>query len=117
MILRALLAAVLAVVSASALLAQSPAVDRRVTLTDLRIQASLKNGATIVGIAPGGCLAERLSQRGYEAADDVSDRKTGVRIWYYRNMDGFLFVPYRTVKDLEILGALEPIESKVLRDV
>jgi hypothetical protein len=83
---------------------------------DLRIQVNLKNGASIVGIAPGGCLSERAGRTGYETTDDRSDRRSGVRVWYYRNLDGFLFLSFRTIEEIKILNALNPKESRILRE-
>lgn len=86
------------------------------TAPDLRVQVALKNGSSIVGIAPGGCLSERPSRAGYESCPDREERKSGIRIWYYRNLDGFIFLPHKTVGDVKVLNALDPAESKILRD-
>ncbi len=83
---------------------------------DLRVQVDLKNSSSIVGIVTSGALVERLGRSGYEPIEDQQERGAGIRIFYYRNQDGFLFLPYRDIREVQVLGTLTPEESRTLRD-
>jgi len=82
---------------------------------DLRVQVDLKNGSSISGVARGGVMLERKTRRGYYRTKDKSDRRSGIRIWHYRNTNGFIFITYRRIKGVRILGKLSREESLALR--
>lgn len=82
---------------------------------DLRVHAQLNNGHSIIGVALGSRLSEKSTRRGYSPTEDRKHRKSGVRVWYYRNLDGFIFLPHKTVEKLEVLGKLSSADSRALR--
>jgi hypothetical protein len=83
--------------------------------SDERVQVELKNGSAIIGVAPAGRFQERMGRYGYEEVADKSHRRTGIRVWYYRETDGFIFLPYRSVSKVTRLGELTSDESRALR--
>jgi hypothetical protein len=82
---------------------------------DERVQVDLKNGSIIMGIAAQGRLCERIGRRGYEVVEDTGVRSSGIRIWYFKNQDGFIFLPYRSIEKVTRIGALTDDDSRILR--
>lgn len=82
---------------------------------DVRVEVQLKNGSTIVGVAQNGRLRETPGRRGYRVTDDASDSRSGIRIWYYREQEGFVFLPYRNIKSVTRIATLTPKETADIR--
>jgi hypothetical protein len=89
--------------------ASDPASDERVSVT-------LKNGESLTGIALRGVKNERLVAGRFEPAKDATGPKTGVRLYYYRELDGYLFLEHKQIEKLEVLDTLTREQSKELAD-
>lgn len=89
--------------------ASEPARDERVSVT-------LKNGETLTGVALRGIKNERLVQGRFEPATDATLPKTGVRLYYYRDLDGYLFLEHKNVARLDVLDTLTREQSQELAD-
>lgn len=103
----AILCGVLAIVPQIAAQSKTP--------SDLRVEVRLKNGSNIIGIAQSGRLCERRIRTGYIAAEDKQIRGVGIRVWYYKQQRGFVFLPYRNIDAVTELGAVSAQEIAALR--
>ena len=83
---------------------------------DERVLVTLKNGETLTGVAPQGIKIERLVGGRFLPSKDVRELKAGIRVWYYRDLDGYLFLEHRQVASVEVLDRLTPEQSKELSD-
>jgi hypothetical protein len=92
--------------------AQEPAKEGR----DERVQVLLKNGHQMIGIAKAGIRCERLVRGNFKPGDDPTDRSSGIRVWYYQDLDGYIFLETRTLERVEVLGTLTSEESRALSE-
>jgi hypothetical protein len=83
---------------------------------DLRVQVKLNNGAFITGIAKEGRLIERLKRGGFRTLADKKDPHSGIRVWNYRRTIGYIFLKYRTVEVVKVLGVLTQEEKRLLEE-
>jgi hypothetical protein len=83
---------------------------------DERVQVLLKNGHSMIGIAKAGVRCERLVRGNFKPCSDLADRSAGVRVWYYQDLDGYIFLDSRVLERIEVLGKLTPEESRALAD-
>ena len=82
---------------------------------DLRVQVQLKNGSTFRGIAVSGRLIETRNRGLYRVAPDKSSRKCGIRLWYYRDQNGFLFIKHRNITKMTVEGEVSAKDLNALR--
>jgi hypothetical protein len=83
---------------------------------DVRVRVSLQNGETLTGVAKRGVTAEVLEGGRFSETADVALPKAGLRLWYYRDLDGYLFLEYKRIANVEALGSLTREQSKELAD-
>ena len=95
--------------------AQTPP-DAPAVSPDLRVTVRLKNGSTIHGVALDGRLVEKQVRGRFVPAEDREERTSGVRVWYYRDLDGFLFLPYSRVEKVEVRGEMTGADLTALRE-
>ncbi len=100
-----------------AAVAGRPAMATEDSKPDLHVQVKLLNGAAITGIALGGRLVERHVRGLFKESQDSADRRAGIRVYYYRNANGFIFLPYRTIKQVHVLGELTQEQKEALEKV
>ncbi len=81
---------------------------------DERVQVVLKNGHTMVGVAKSGLRCERQVHGRFMACNDNDDRAAGIRLWYYQNLDGYIFLDRKALDHVDVLGLLTPDESREL---
>lgn len=81
---------------------------------DLRVQVIHRNGESFVGIARAGVKIE-VSKRGqFTKGDDEKAKGAGIRVWYWSDLDGYIFIEYTSVKSVSVLGSLTSEESVAL---
>lgn len=97
------------------MLLASTASAQKTKRPDLRVQVELKNGSALIGVAQHGRLVERLHRGGYVATEQKSSRRAGIRVWYFRNQRGFIFVPYRNISKVTELGVLTADDTVALK--
>jgi hypothetical protein len=107
---------ILVLALSSCVLSQSPAPARVADARDERVQVFLKNGHSLVGIVRGGARIERLVRGRFVPSDDKTVRLAGVRVWYYQDLDGYIFLEYKSLERIEVLGVLTSDESRALAD-
>ncbi|HYC76774.1 MAG TPA: hypothetical protein VEI02_04010 [Planctomycetota bacterium] len=83
---------------------------------DQRVAVTLKNGEKLTGIAVRGVLCERLDRGHFAPCEDPKAAKTGIRLWYYRDLDGYVFLENPLVTKIETLGPLSRDQSRDLVD-
>src|SRR5688572_26758073 len=83
---------------------------------DERVQVLLKNGHSMIGIAKAGVRTERLVRGNFKPGTDATDRGSGIRVWYYQDLDGYIFLESRSLERVDVLGTLTPEESRALSD-
>lgn len=83
---------------------------------DERVAVTLKNGESLLGVAPKGVKNERLVAGRFLASKDPSEPKTGIRVWYYRDLDGYVFLEHRQIERIEVLGKLTAEQSRELAE-
>ncbi len=83
---------------------------------DERVLVTLRNGETLTGVAPQGVKNERLVGGRFLPSDDTRAPKAGIRVWYYRELDGYLFLEQKQVAKVEVLDRLSSEQSKELAD-
>lgn len=91
--------------------ASAVAQDGAAASADARVKVTMTNGSIIMGIARGGVLSERQLRDGFKPAKNTGERSTGIRVWYYQRMNGFLFLPHHLVEEVEVLSILTPEQS------
>ncbi len=81
---------------------------------DVRVQVTDLKGEPFTGIARGGVTVE-VSRRGqFTKGDDKKAKGAGIRLWYWRDLDGYVFLEYSRIKSTSILGELSVEESAAL---
>jgi hypothetical protein len=83
---------------------------------DERVQVVLRNGHSLIGIAKSGMRSERLVNGKFKPSTDPTDPRTGIRVWYYQDLDGYIFVEQKALERVDVLGSLTTDESKALSD-
>jgi hypothetical protein len=83
---------------------------------DERVQVQLKNGHSMIGIAKAGVRCERLVRGNFKPAGDAPDRSSGIRVWYYQDLDGYIFLEQKGLERVDVLGTLSHEESRALSD-
>jgi len=74
-------------------------------ITGEKVQIELELGYTLNGIVKGA-RAEVMQGTRYVAAEGRDVPGAGIRVYYAFGLNGFLFVPYHTVKDIAFKGRL-----------
>jgi hypothetical protein len=95
--------------------AQEPAAKDK-DARDERVQVLLKNGHSMIGVAKAGVRCERLVRGNFKPSSDSTERAAGIRVWYYQDLDGYIFLETRTLERVEVLGTLTPEESRALAE-
>jgi hypothetical protein len=83
---------------------------------DERVQVLLKNGHSLIGIAKSGVRCERLVRGKFQSCSNPQERAAGIRVWYYQDLDGYIFLETRQLERVEVLGTLSAEESRALFD-
>jgi hypothetical protein len=99
--------------AASLVLGQDPQVK---DVRDERVQVVLKNGHSLIGVAKSGVRCERLVRGKFKPCDDSAERSAGIRVWYYQDLDGYIFLEARHLDRVEVLGTLTAEESRSLAE-
>jgi hypothetical protein len=81
---------------------------------DERVQVVLRNGHSLIGIARAGVRRERLVRGNFKPCSDPADRSSGIRVWYYQDLDGYIFLETRHLERVDVLGNLTAEESRAL---
>ena len=61
-----------------------------------------------------GRLVEVRVRGFFKTAEDAKSPRAGIRVFYYRNANGFIFLPYRTIKEVVVLGKLTKEQKEAL---
>jgi hypothetical protein len=91
-------------------------VAKETTAKDERVQVLLKNGHSLIGIAKAGVRCERLVRGNFKPGTDTIDRAAGIRVWYYQDLDGYIFLEAKSLERVDVLGTLTSEESRALSD-
>jgi hypothetical protein len=83
---------------------------------DERVQVVLKNGHSLIGIAKQGIRNERLVRGNFKPSSDAPDRSAGIRVWYYQDLDGYIFLESKGLDRVDVLGTLTAEESRALAE-
>lgn len=85
------------------------------TLVHDRVQISLRNGQKLVGIVKNQKYAERAE--GFNFSTTVkSDPEAGVRIWFSRPGQNYLFVAYKEIESLKTVARVSDLEVRELEE-
>lgn len=86
----------------------------------VQVEVVLKNEAVFQGVARKGCLVEKCVRHQYRplADDQRGDFAAGIRVWYYDDLLGFLFIPYRQIESVKVgaelsMAELDRVRAKV----
>lgn len=82
------------------------------------VDVHLKNGAVFHGVAMDGRIHERSRGAAYDVIKE-SEKDTigaGIRLWFYRKLDGFTFLSYRFIDHVEKKKQLTEADMTALRD-
>ena len=68
------------------------------------VEVILKNGATFNGVAVKDRMVEKCVRHQYRkiAKEKKGSFGSGIRVWYYDDLIGFLFLPYRQIESVEV---------------
>lgn len=85
--------------------------------TNVAVEVWLETGAVFTGVAMNGKVAEKTVGPGWtdvlgNPKDDVS---SGIRLWYYRNLDGFVFLNHRYIDKVVVGKKLTESEMIALK--
>lgn len=78
-----------------------------------RVQIILKNGQKLGGVVKNRRFAERADGFNFSAADKA-DAGAGVRIWFSRPGQNYLFLPYKDIDSLKTVGRVSDLEVREL---
>jgi len=90
------------------------------TKADIKAEISIKtySGRPVVfkGVIRNGKLIERILSGRFVAQKDVGHGRSGVRLWWSGNNDGFIFFRYTNIKSVAITGKLTAVErAEIMR--
>ena len=85
-----------------------------VAQADVRVEVVYGGDETFVGIAKAGRMVEILKGGRYAPSDDKSAKGAGIRLWYWRDFNGFVFLDYARVRSVKVLGTLTSEETAEL---
>lgn len=90
--------------------------SQEVVRTHVRVRVKLRNGERLNGIVKNGRFVERPSGGLEFSRAEMTQKDAGLRLWYYNNADGYMFLPYKWIKTYKVLQRLTDVEIKVIRD-
>lgn len=85
-----------------------------VAQADVRVEVVYGADESFVGIAKNGKLVEVLKNGRYAPGEDRNAAGAGIRLWYWRDFNGFVFLDYPRIRSLKVLGTLTAEESAEL---
>ncbi|HHI80656.1 MAG TPA: hypothetical protein ENK02_11830 [Planctomycetes bacterium] len=87
----------------------------RTVKRNVKVRVRLRNGESLIGVVKEGRFVEKV--RGLEFVPaDIRTKGAGIRLWYYDNTDGYIFLPYTMIRTYKILKELTGVEIKAIRD-
>ncbi|MBI3818053.1 MAG: hypothetical protein HY286_05120 [Planctomycetes bacterium] len=78
-----------------------------------RVQINLNNGQKLVGIVKNHRYAEHAEGFNFSIADK-DEKDAGVRIWFSRPGQNYLFVPYKDIQSVATLARVSELEVREL---
>ena len=85
--------------------------------TNIAVEVWLETGAVFTGVAMNGKVAEKPVGPGWTdiAGNPKDDVSSGIRLWYYRNLDGFVFLNHRYIDKVVVGKKLTESEMIALK--
>lgn len=90
--------------------------QQKVVQTHVKVRVKLRNGERLQGIVKNGRFVERPSGGLEFSRAEMTMKDAGLRLWYYNNADGYIFLPYKSIKTYKVLKRLTDVEINVIRD-
>lgn len=81
----------------------------------IQVKITLRNGEIMRGVVKNGLFVEKPTRLEFVRAE-MKVPGAGIRLWYYNDTSGFIFLPYRTIKTYKILRRLTEVEVAALHD-
>ncbi len=91
--------------------AKNPKLVRR----NVKVRVRLRNGESLVGVVKEGRFIEKPQGLEFVPAD-IRTKGAGIRLWYYDNTDGYIFIPYTLIRTYKVIRTLTDVEIKEIRD-
>ncbi|MFQ5503397.1 MAG: hypothetical protein ACE5F1_01210 [Planctomycetota bacterium] len=86
-----------------------------VVRTHVKVRVKLRNQEIMTGVVRNGRFVEK--PRGLEfVRSEMTAKGAGIRIWYYNNTNGYIFIPYSRIKTYRVLKRLSDIEVREIRE-
>ncbi|GEM_PF-2453189 len=89
--------------------------DDRLVLRSVKVRVRLRNGESLLGVVKGGRFIEKPKGLEFVPAD-IRTKGAGIRLWYYDNTDGYIFLPYTLIRTYKVLKTLSDVEIKEIRE-
>ncbi len=83
--------------------------------THVKVRVRLRNGELMVGVVKDGLFVERPAGLEFVRAE-MTAKGAGLRLWYYNDTSGYIFLPYTMIKTYKVLRRLSDVQIKEIRD-
>lgn len=90
--------------------------DGKIVRTHSRVRVKLRNEEMMTGVVRDGLFVERPAGLEFVRAE-MKQPGAGLRLWYYNQTDGYIFIPYTMIKTYRVLQRLTDVEVKEIRDL
>ena len=83
--------------------------------THVKVRVNLRNGEKLTGVVRNGLFVEK--PRGLEfVRAQMTQKGAGIRIWYYNDADGYIFLPYTMIGTYKVIKRLTEVEIAEIRE-
>jgi len=83
--------------------------------THVQVRVKLRNGERMLGVVKNGRFVEKPSGLEFTKSD-VRTKGAGLRLWYYNNTNGYIFIPYKHIQTYRVMKRLTDIEITEIKD-
>ncbi len=87
----------------------------RLVKRNVKVRVRLRNGESLIGVVKEGRFVEKVKGLEFVPAD-IRTKGAGIRLWYYDDTDGYIFLPYTMIRTYKILKELTGVEIKAIRE-
>ncbi len=87
----------------------------RLVKRNVKVRVRLRNRESLIGVVKEGRFVEKVKGLEFVPAD-IRTKGAGIRLWYYDDTDGYIFLPYTMIRTYKILKELTGVEIKAIRE-
>jgi len=80
-----------------------------VVQSHIQVKVTLRNGEIMRGIVKNGLFVEKPTRLEF-VRSEMQVAGAGIRLWYYDDTSGYIFLPYRTIKSYKIIRKMTDLE-------